>query len=62
MSKMIQVRNVPDQLHRKLKVRVADRITPQELAERARTIVRDNFEPSPAEILHAERAERGGRP
>jgi hypothetical protein len=77
MSKMIQVRNVPDQLHRKLKGRaaeqgvslsdyilielrrLADRITPQELAERARTIVRDNFEPSPAEILHAERAQRG---
>lgn len=80
MTKMIQVRNVPDQLHRKLKVRaaeqgislsdyilaklrpLADRITPQELAESARTIVRENFVPSPAEILHAERAERGGRP
>jgi len=79
MSKMIQVRNVPDPLHRKLKVRaaeqgltlsdyilielrrLADRITPQELAERARTIVRENFVPSPADILHAERAERVGR-
>lgn len=77
MSKMIQVRNVPDPLHRKLKVRaaeqgislsdyilrelrrIADRISPQELAERARAIVRDDFEPSPAELLHAERARRG---
>lgn len=77
---MIQVRNVPDQLHRRLKVRaaeqglslsdyilielrrLADRITPQELAERARALVREDFVPSPAEILHAERADRGGRP
>ena len=53
---MIQVRNVPDQLHRKLKVRaaeqgvslsdyilaelrrVAERLTPRELAERAGAI------------------------
>ena len=80
MSKMIQVRNVPDPLHRKLKVRaaeqgvslsdyillelkrLADRISPQELAERARTIVRENFVPSPAEILRAERDERSGQP
>jgi plasmid stability protein len=79
MSKMIQIRNVPDQLHRKLKMRAAeqgvslsdyilielrryaDRITPQELAERARNIVRDNFAPSTADILHAERGERGRR-
>ena len=77
MPKMIQVRNVPDQLHRKLKVRaaeqgislsdyilvelrrLADRVSPQELAERARIIVRDDFEPAPADILHAERAARG---
>jgi antitoxin FitA len=76
MSKMIQVRNVPDQLHRKLKIRaaaqrvslsdfiltelrrVADRVSPQELAERARAIVRDDFVPSPADIL---RSERDGR-
>ena len=73
MSKMIQVRNVPDQLHRKLKVRAAEqgvslsdyilqelrrfaeRLSPQELAERARTITRDDFVPSPAEILRTER-------
>jgi len=79
MSKMIQVRNVPDQLHRKLKVRAAEqgvslsdyvlfelrrlseRISPQELAERARHIVREDFSPSPADLLHAERAERGRR-
>jgi antitoxin FitA len=79
MSKMIQVRNVPDQLHRKLKVRAAehgvslsdyilvelrrlsDRITPQELAARARRIVREDFSPSPVELVHAERAERERR-
>jgi plasmid stability protein len=67
---------VPDQLHRKLKVRAAEhgvslsdyilvelrrlseRITPQELAERARHIVRQDFSPSPVDVLHAERAER----
>lgn len=76
MSKMIQVRNVPDQLHRKLKVRAAEqgvtlsdyilvelrrlseRISPRELAERARVIVRDDFAPSAAEILRAERDQR----
>ena len=76
MPKMIQVRNVPDPLHRKLKVRaaeqgvslsdyilaelrrVAERISPLELAERARTIVREDLRPSPAELL---RAERDGR-
>ena len=80
MAKTIQVRNVPDQLHRKLKVRAAQRglslsdyllielrrlaarVTPQELAERARTIVREDFVPPPAEILRAERVRRGGRP
>lgn len=76
MSKMIQVRNVPDPLHRKLKVRAAEqgvslsdyilaelrrlteRMSPRELAERARTIVREDFSPSPAEILRAERDRR----
>jgi antitoxin FitA len=76
MSKMIQVRNVPDPLHRALKVRaaeqgvslsdyilaelrrVAERMSPQELAERARTIVREDFKPSPAQILRAERDRR----
>ena len=76
MSKMIQVRNVPDQLHRTLKARaaeqgvslsdlilaelrrVAERISPQELAARSRTILRDDFAPSPAEILRAERDRR----
>jgi antitoxin FitA len=76
MSKMIQVRNVPDQLHRKLKVRaaeqgislsdlilhelrrVAERTSPQELAERARAITREDFSPSPAELLRAERDRR----
>jgi antitoxin FitA len=76
MSKMIQVRNVPDQLHRKLKSRaaeqgvslsdyiltelrrLAERVSPQVLAERARTIVREDFDPSPAEILRAERDRR----
>jgi plasmid stability protein len=76
MSKMIQVRNVPDQLHRKLKVRaaeqgvslsdfilaelrrVADRVSPQELAERSRAIVREDFVPSPADILRSERDRR----
>jgi antitoxin FitA len=76
MAKMIQVRNVPDQLHRKLKIRaaeqgvslsdfiltelrrVADRVSPQELAERARTIVREDLVPSPADILRGERDRR----
>ncbi len=76
MSKMIQVRNVPDQLHRKLKVRAAEqgvslsdyilvelrrlseRISPQELAERAGHIVRADFSPSPADLLHAARDRR----
>jgi antitoxin FitA len=76
MSKMIQVRNVPDQIHRKLKIRaaeqgislsdyllaelrrLAERVSPRELAERARTIVREDFEPSPADILRAERDRR----
>lgn len=75
MSKMIQVRNVPDQLHRKLKVRaaeqgvslsdyilaelrrLAERISPQELAARVR-VVREDLDPSPAEILRAERDRR----
>lgn len=73
---MIQVRNVPDPLHRKLKIRaaeqgvslsdyilaelrrVADRISPQQLAERALTIVREDFVPSPAELLSEERDRR----
>ena len=76
MSKMIQVRNVPEQLHRKLKVRaaeqgislsdyilaelrrVAERVSPQELAERARKIVRDDFSPSPAELVRLDREQR----
>ena len=76
MSKMIQVRNVPDQLHRKLKIRaieqgvslsdyilaelrrLAERVSPQELAERARAIVREDLTPSPAELLRAERDQR----
>jgi plasmid stability protein len=76
MPKMIQVRNVPDPIHRRLKVRaaergvslsdyilaelrlLAERISPQELAERARAIVRDDLDPSPAEILRADRERR----
>jgi antitoxin FitA len=76
MSKMIQVRNVPDQLHRKLKIRateqgislsdyvlaelrrLAERVSPCELAERARTITREDFDPSPADLLRAERDRR----
>ena len=76
MLKMIQIRNVPDHLHRKLKVRAAEagvsmsdyllaelrrvteRISPRELAERASTIVREDFSPSPAEILREERDQR----
>jgi plasmid stability protein len=76
MSKMIQVRNVPDQLHRRLKIRaaeqgvslsdyilvelrrVAERLSVQELAERARTIVREDLAPSPAELLRGERDRR----
>jgi antitoxin FitA len=76
MSKMIQVRNVPDPLHRKLKARaaeqgvslsdyilaelrrLAERISPDELAERAAKIVRADFDPSPAELLRAERDQR----
>jgi antitoxin FitA len=76
MSKMIQVRNVPDPLHRKLKIRaaeqgvslsdyilaelrrVADRISPQQLAERAMTIIREDLVPSPAEILREDRDRR----
>jgi plasmid stability protein len=76
MSKMIQVRNVPDQLHRKLKSRaaeqgvslsdyilaelrrVAERISPRDLAEHARIIVREDRDPSPADILRAERDRR----
>lgn len=76
MSKMIQIRNVPDQLHRRLKIRaaelgvslsdylvgelkrVAERLSPRELAERASVITRDDLVPSPAEILRAERDRR----
>jgi plasmid stability protein len=76
MSKMIQVRNVPDQLHRRLKIRaaehgvtlsdfilaelrrLAEQISPQELAARASAIVREDLSPSPAEILRAERDRR----
>jgi len=76
MSKMIQVRNVPDHLHRKLKSRaaehgislsdyllaelrrLAERVSPRELAERARTIVREDLDPSPAELLRGERDRR----
>lgn len=76
MSKMIQVRNVPDQLHRKLKVRaaergvslsdlvlaelrrVAERLSPEELAARAVVVIREDFVPAPAEILRAEREHR----
>lgn len=76
MSKMIQIRNVPDQLHRKLKVRAAEqgvslsdyllaelrrvgeRVSPRELAARASIIIREDFSPSPAEILRTERDRR----
>jgi plasmid stability protein len=76
MAKMIQVRNVPDQLYRTLKIRaveqgislsayivlelrrLAERVPPQELAERARIIVREDFKPSPADLLRAERNRR----
>jgi plasmid stability protein len=76
MSKMIQVRNVPDQLHRKLKIRaaeegislsdlilaelrrLAEQLSPRQLADRAQTIVRENLDPSPAQLLRAERDRR----
>jgi len=75
MSKTIQVRNVPDQLHRKLEVRaaeqgvslsdyilaelrrLAERVSPRELAAQVR-VVREDFDPSPADILRAERDRR----
>jgi antitoxin FitA len=76
MSKMIQVRNVPDQLHRKLKIRaaehgvtlsdyilvelrrLAERVSPRELAKRARMVVRKDLDSSPAELQRAERDHR----
>jgi hypothetical protein len=43
--------------------RLVDRISPQQLAERARsTVPREDLVPSPAEILRAERDERSGQP
>jgi plasmid stability protein len=80
MSKTIRIRNVPDQLHRRLKIRAAERgislsdyllvelrrlaewVSPQELAERARNIVREDLDPSPAELLRGERDLRSSRP
>ena len=76
MSKMIQVRNVPDPLHRKLKSRaalegmslsefllkemqrVAERPSPQELAERLATRAPVKYKISPVEILRQERNRR----
>ncbi len=76
MSKMIQVRNVPDRLHRSLKVRAAEqgvslsdlilaelerlneRMSPQELARRSLAIVRNDIDPSPAELIRADRDRR----
>ena len=73
MSKMIQVRNVPDQLHRRLKIKaaergmtlsdylvaelrlIAERLSPQELAARARVITREDFDPPVAELIRADR-------
>ena len=38
--------------------RLATQISPRQLAERAQTIVRENLDPSPAELLRAERDRR----
>jgi plasmid stability protein len=76
MSKMIQVRNVPERLHRKLKARAAEQgvslsdfilhelervsetISVAELVARARSITRPDFDPSPAELIRADRDRR----
>lgn len=73
---MIQVRNVPDRLHRKLKIRAAEQgvslsdlilaelerlantMTIGELAQRSQQIVRENLDPSPAELIRADRDSR----
>jgi antitoxin FitA len=76
MSKMLQIRNVPDQLHRRLKARAAEEgVTLSDLilaelrqiaerpswraflAERA-TPVRPDLDPSPAELVRADRNHR----
>lgn len=76
MSKMIQIRNVPDQLHRRLKARAAEEGATlsdfilaelRQLAERpswraflARraTPIRADLDPSPAQLVRADRDRR----
>jgi plasmid stability protein len=76
MAKMIQVRNVPDQLHRQLKARaaeegvtlsdfiltelrgLADRPSWREFLALRAVPIRDALEPSPADIIRADRNRR----
>jgi antitoxin FitA len=76
MSKMIQLRNVPEELHRKLKARaalagmslsdyliaevrkLAERPTPEELAERVTRLAPVPVSVPPAEVLRQEREGR----
>jgi plasmid stability protein len=59
MSTMIQVRNVPDELHRALKARAAlERPSRAELLERLSVPARPPLAPSAAELIRAERDAR----
>jgi plasmid stability protein len=76
MSKMIQVRNVPDQVHRRLKIRaaedgislsdyilaelrqLAERPSMKEFLARRATPIREDFEPTVAEIIRTDRDRR----
>ena len=76
MSTMIQIRNVPDELHRRIKARAAmegtsmsrfllreiekshDRPTRAELIDRMAVLPVDELDPTPAELVRAERDRR----
>lgn len=76
MSKMVQVRNVPDALHRKLKIRAAEegvsmsdlildelralveRPSMKEFLAKRATPMRGPLDPSPADIIRADRDRR----
>jgi plasmid stability protein len=58
MGTMIQIRNVPDALHRQLKSRaalVAERPTLEELRARLQTRTQTTLPVPPADVLRAER-------
>jgi plasmid stability protein len=76
MAKMIQVRNVPDALHRKLKIRaaedgvslsdlilaelrvLAERPSMKEFLAKRATPIRAPLDPSPADLIRADRDRR----